>query len=73
MILNGLVFDTILRQDKSKEAADLLMAQLAFTDVMMGVIILWTSVYTLFNFQVCINGSIILQTLFIYNVIMILK
>lgn len=52
VLLNGLVLDTMVRQGKSREAADLLVAGLALSDALVGVIVLWVSVYNIVYFQV---------------------
>ncbi|XP_025105932.1 adenosine receptor A3-like isoform X2 [Pomacea canaliculata] len=42
----------MVRQGKSREAADLLVAGLALSDALVGVIVLWVSVYNIVYFQV---------------------
>ena len=51
LLLNGLVLDTLVRQGKSREPTDLLVAGLALTDALTGVFVLWATVYTLVYFQ----------------------
>ena len=41
LLLNGLVLDTLVRQGKSREPADLLVAGLALTDALTGVFIVY--------------------------------
>ena len=51
LLLNGLVLDTLVRQSKSREPTDLLVAGLALTDALTGVFVLWAMVYSLLYFQ----------------------
>lgn len=51
LVLNGLVLDTMVRQGKSREPADLLVAGLALTDALTGVFVLWVTIYTVVYFQ----------------------
>ena len=51
LLLNGLVLDTMVRQGKSREPTDLLVAGLALTDALTGVFVLWVTVYSLVYFQ----------------------
>ncbi|KAK7484032.1 hypothetical protein BaRGS_00024767 [Batillaria attramentaria] len=51
LTLNGLVLDTMVRQGKWREPADLLVAGLALTDALLGVFVLWQTIYTLVYFQ----------------------
>jgi hypothetical protein len=52
LVLNGLVLDTMVRQGKSREPADLLVAGLALTDALLGIFVLWVTAYTLVFYQV---------------------
>ena len=41
LVLNGLVLDTMVRQGKSREPADLLVAGLALTDALTGAFVIY--------------------------------
>nr|KAG5697340.1 hypothetical protein BaRGS_004066 [Batillaria attramentaria] len=51
LTLNGLVLDTMVRQGKWREPADLLVAGLALTDALTGVFLLYNTSYSIVYYQ----------------------